>query len=557
MSTEAKTAADREYLVQAKSKGLYSTLIAYFRLSGPGWLQSAITLGGGSLGGSLYLGIVAGFTLMWLQPLAMVLGIIMLSAIGYVTMSTGKRPFRAINQHVNPVLGWSWALASLAANMVWCLPQYSLANGVLQQNLFPSLLGESSALGEYKGKIVISLAILVITTLVTWSYGSGSRGVKIYELFLKIIVAVMVLSFGGVVVALTMSKDGLAWREIWQGFIPNWRQLFDPSQKFQDLLAKVSADPKDPVRAFWTTKIVSMQRDVMISAAATAVGINMTFLFPYSLLKKGWTKEFRGLATFDLFTGMLIPFMLATSCVVIAAASRFHANVQLDEKNNPILSETLTKKYEGLMKDRKKEHEGELGEEQQKAEKQIAASLVKRDAFDLARALEPLTDKTVANVIFGIGVLGMTLSTISILMLISGFVLCEIANVEPKGWVFRIGTLFAATGALGPFVWSDAAFYLVVPTSVFGMSLLPIAYLTFFMLLNQKKLLGDELPTGPKRWLMNAFTALAALVALATSVWVILNKAGYRGFLGVVGLLFLAIAIPPRRPTEESEPREQ
>lgn len=52
MTTE-KAFRDREILSEAQSRGSVSTLRAFFRLSGPGWLQSAITLGGGSLGGAL------------------------------------------------------------------------------------------------------------------------------------------------------------------------------------------------------------------------------------------------------------------------------------------------------------------------------------------------------------------------------------------------------------------------------------------------------------------------------------------------------------------------
>jgi len=74
----------------------------------------------------------------------MVLGIIMLSAIGYVTLSTGDRPFKVINEHVNPVLGWGWALATLMANIVWCMPQFSLANGVFQQNSLPEIVGQQA-----------------------------------------------------------------------------------------------------------------------------------------------------------------------------------------------------------------------------------------------------------------------------------------------------------------------------------------------------------------------------------------------------------------------------
>ena len=46
---------DRELINSSRAKGPLALLGAFVRLSGPGWLQSAITLGGGSLAGSLYL----------------------------------------------------------------------------------------------------------------------------------------------------------------------------------------------------------------------------------------------------------------------------------------------------------------------------------------------------------------------------------------------------------------------------------------------------------------------------------------------------------------------
>ena len=126
MATDTtKIEADRAAILAARSAGTGKTLSTYTRLSGPGWLQGAITLGGGSLGGSLYLGVIGGYELMWLQPLMMILGIVMLSVIGYVTLSTGERPFQAINRHINPVLGWGWAIATLMANMVWACLLYT------------------------------------------------------------------------------------------------------------------------------------------------------------------------------------------------------------------------------------------------------------------------------------------------------------------------------------------------------------------------------------------------------------------------------------------------
>jgi hypothetical protein len=47
--TEQTLAAQKKILSDAQSKGPGASLRAYFKLSGPGWLQSAITLGGGSL----------------------------------------------------------------------------------------------------------------------------------------------------------------------------------------------------------------------------------------------------------------------------------------------------------------------------------------------------------------------------------------------------------------------------------------------------------------------------------------------------------------------------
>lgn len=534
---------DQQLLAEAEAAGGWQKCKTFARLSGPGWLQSAITLGGGSLAGSLYLGVLGGMTMLWLQPLAMILGIIMLSAIGYVTLSTGERPFRAINQHVNPVLGWSWALATLMANIVWSMPQFSLACGVLQQNLLPEQLGSASPLGEFNGKLVISLAILVITVSITWSYGSGHWGIKLYEIVLKLMVASIVLCFIAVVVAMSRAGE-MDWRAILAGFIPHPRQIFSPAEGFTPYLDQLSEE----ARNFWSGEIVRRQLDNIATAAATAVGINMTFLFPYSLLRKGWGKEFRGLAVFDLATGMFIPFVLATSCVVIASASQFHARPvpglvepAADEAGHPTAKEQ--REYDGLLNKRVGGDSEMTAGQLPVVERQIAAMLVTRDANRLSGALTPLTGSTVGNVIFGLGVVGMALSTITILMLISGFVLCEILNLSPTGWPFRLCCLAAALGALGPFFWTQAAFKLAVPTSVFGLILLPIAYLTFFLLMNQRDLLGDQMPQGKSRVIWNLLMFVAASIATAASLYMVWLKSQEKGLVAIGILLGAALVV--------------
>ncbi len=527
-----KLAAEKKLLAEVNQQPLLSRWSTFAKLSGPGWLQGAITLGGGSLAGSLYVGVIGGNQMLWLQPLMMILGVLMLSVIGYVTLSTGEKPFRAINKHINPVLGWGWLIAAMLANLVWAMPQFSLGTAAIQQN-FGILDGDS-------GKYICALLLLVIGVAVVWSYDSGNSGVKIFEIILKLMVAVVVLSFFGVVIVMA---GELKWSEIFAGFIPNLSLITEPAAKYQAFISE-SSNPE-----YWKGVILDSQRDRMVAAAATAVGINMTFLLPYSMLRKGWGREHRGLASFDLSLGLFLPFFLATTCVVIASAHQFHGDFNKGLLD-PAQANEATKKLEGPYNknlDAFKANGGEAGSiEPNEADKKIAAMLVKRDAFQLADSLEELTGKkALSQTVFGIGVLGMAISTIIILMLINGFAVTEMLGAEIGGMKHKIGSILPGiTGALGfLYLWSNAEanFWLAVPTSVFGMVLLPIAYITFFLMINSKSLMGDAMPQGNKRIVLN----IAMLVALAAATigagWSVWSKVQWTGVIAVG--IFFALAI--------------
>ncbi len=541
---------DRALLTEAQAQGKRATAKAYIKLSGPGWLQSAITLGGGSLSGALFLGVLAGYTMLWLQLVAVVLGVIMLSAISYVTLSTQERPFAAINRHINPVLGWGWAIASLLASMVWCLPQFSLSTAVVQQNLLPGLLGPQGFLGDTGGKIVICALLLGIALSLVMTYDRKGTGVKVFEKLLKTLVALVVLSFFGVVLKLALTGDGLPWGEIFAGFVPSLSQWNNPAASLLPHLELVSPE----FRSFWTDRILSQQRDVMIAAAAAAVGINMTFLLPYSMKARGWDKQFRGLAIFDLSTGMVIPFVLVTACVAIAAASQFHGKpgTGLLEGNAPA---GLVNQYHGLLDARlaaetggayaslDAESKSVLRAAMPEGDRRMAAMLVKRDAFHLSESLAPLTGSTVANMVFGFGVLGMGVSTIVMLMLISGFVMCEMLGVPQGSKAHRVGILLASVGALGPFVWSGkTAFWLAVPTSIIAMIFLPIAYFTFLLMMNSKRLMGDQMVTGGTRVVWNTLMGIATVGALIAASWSIWDKGGMIGAT-IAGAFVVAVLV--------------
>ena len=548
---------DRQLILDSQRKGRGALFKTYVKLSGPGWLQSGITLGGGSLSSSLYLGVLVGFSFMWLQPLAMILGIIMMSAIAYVTLSAGERPLHAINKHVNPVLGWGWLIASMMANLVWSLPQFALGTVALRQNILPGILG-TEAMAEIPSKMIAGAIFLAICLTFTLTYGAGGKGTKIFEILIKTIVSMIVLCFLGVVIKLSIEGE-IRWSQILGGLIPDLSLFVKPTDYIMPHIEKVS----EQFQSFWTNMIVGQQRDVMISAAATAVGINMTFLLPYSMLRKGWDKYFRGLAIFDLSTGLFIPFIIATGCVVIASGSQFHGKPapgflgEVDAQGNKIEpAKNLVKPYKGLLNNRiafdiGAEEFNKLTDEQKaarrnalpEADKRMSAILVKRDAFNLADTLAPLTGPIIAQYVFGLGVMGMAMSAATMLMTINGLCFCELLGRPPRGWTQRFGSLMVSVGALGPFFWKDAAPWLAVPTSVFAMVLLPIAYFAFFLLMNQKSFLGENMPIGAKRILWNVLMALAAGAASFGSVWSLWSKLQWKGIGLLVGFIVLCLVV--------------
>ena len=157
-----------------------------------------------------------------------------------------------------------------------------------------------------------------------------------------------------------------------------------------------------------------------------------------------------------------------------------------------------------------------------------------------------LVGEGTANIVFGLGVLAMGLSTISLLMLISGFVVVEIFGFEHGGIQHKLGTLLPATGLLWPFLWSGkSVMYLAIPTSVFGYVLLPVAYVTFFLMMNSKRMLGEHLPRGNKRILWNSLMGISLLITGSAAAYTAWGKKMNDFYFGrwALGLFILAVVI--------------
>ncbi|MHC4511993.1 MAG: hypothetical protein ACYTAO_24115 [Planctomycetota bacterium] len=95
-----------------------------------------------------------------------------------------------------------------------------------------------------------------------------------------------------------------------------------------------------------------------------------------------------------------------------------------------------------------------------------------------------------------------------------------------KGWTQRIGSLIVAPAALAAIFWTKPAPWLAMPTSVFCIILLPIAYLAFSLLMNQKTMLGDNMPQGGKRVLWNVLMGIATSIATLVSIWSLWSRLG-------------------------------
>lgn len=432
-------AAEVRHLEQIDAMPLPRRWWHYFRLSGPGWLQGAMTLGAGTSSASLFAGAMLGYELLWLQPIAMLTGVIMLNALAYQTLSTGLRPFEAVRRYVHPAAAWGWALASLLASIVWHFPQYNVSAAVVADMANQVNVDLSSNLA----RTGVCFVILLISILITWNYNRGSLFVKLYENVMKTFVAIIVLSFAAVAL-----KTGIQWDRLLRGFFAFHIPWDDPKGM-----------------------------SVLIGGFAAAVGINMTFLLPYSMLARGWGRAHRGLARFDLSIGLFIPFVLATSFIIIAAANTLY----------PSSSPPSTVKF--------------------------------------ASAVEGVVGKHLSHWVFGLGVLGMTMSTIPLHMLVCGFIAVEIFNIKPTGWSYRLATLIPAPGFLAPLLWGKLEFWLAVPTSIFCFLLLPIAYVSFWILMNRRDYLGDDQPAGIRRVAWNVVLGLIVVIVTVGGVYKVIESA--------------------------------
>lgn len=405
---------EREHLASLGQQPLAARVRGYLRLLGPGYLQSAMTLGGGTASSALFAGAVFGYELLWVAPVGMAMGVCMLAAVSWQTLSTGQRPWPAMRRHAGPFFAWAWAIGALLSSIIWQFPQYALASAVLVD------LGEVAGVPGLS-PIAAGIVVLLWALGVSGLYGRSERWVRLYEQLLQAMVWGIVVCFGWVVFRTGVSS----WSEIASGF-----------------LAFEIPDTRSGIAG----------ATLVLSGLSAAVGVNMVFLYPYTLLARGWGREHRELSRFDLLLGMFVPYTIAVSLVVIATANTLHLD--------PV--------YDGTRLS------------------PVQAAQV------LAEGVGPFAGRLV----FGLGVLGMALSSITLQMLTCGFVGVELLGLTVGSWPHRMATWLPVPGVLGCVYWSDIAVWVAVPTNIVCGLFLPATYLGFCVLQRSHAYLGDDRPAG-------------------------------------------------------------
>jgi Mn2+/Fe2+ NRAMP family transporter len=433
------------------------SIAAHIKHGGPGWLQGAMTLGGGSAITSLSIGSMFGYEFLWVQPIAMVIGCVMLFALSHQTLSTGQRPFGAMRQHLSPSLAWFWAMAALISSVIWGFSHYPLAAGMLEEGI-EVVWGFSlkSAEDDFERQLFLfSLAVLIWVGCVftVWNYGKGSRGVLLFENGIKILSALIIVSFAWLVVSAGLNGS-LNWSAVLWGFVPH-------------------SLPDDSIGV--TT---------MMAALGTAVGINMTFVYGYTILKRGWGPNDRALARYDIVLGLVIPYLVVTSLISIAAAALLYdGESSIQSRLNPA---------------------------------QASLMFVSAGMGDL-----------VGRLIFPFGVLGMAIGSLVMHMLTCGAAAMEMFDLEEDSTAYRMACLIPTPAVLGVFLWSSMGPYVILPTSAFCGMLLPIAYIGWLIMNNQKDYLGEDMPSGIRAITYNSAMALCVVTVLASVVYSTLVGVGW------------------------------
>jgi manganese transport protein len=279
-------ALDREVekLEELRHKPLITRFWGHLKISGPGFMDSALTLGAGTLTAAMLSGAIFGYKTMWLLWISMGLGLFMMAAMARFTCYGRFRIIPVQNRYHGWVVGslMTAIIGTAAVAVIFNYAQYSLGTHLIES--FTPLLGFKFP------RQVNWIVYMAVTSWLILSYGRrGRRGIRLVENFMKLSIGIMLLSFGTCLVIV-----GIDWPNFFKGIFVPW------------LPSGVEGI------------------DLFVASSAAAIGVMDWVFFHYAGLARGWGRKHESQARFDISIGLFLPFVLINYLVIGVFSATLH-----------------------------------------------------------------------------------------------------------------------------------------------------------------------------------------------------------------------------------------
>ena len=268
--------AEIQKLEQMQKKPLVTRFWGHLKISGPGFMDSALTLGAGTLTAAMLSGAVFGYKTMWLLWVSMGLGLFMMAAMARFTCRGGFRIIKVQNRYHGWIVGslMTAIIGTAAVAVIFNYGQYSLGTHLIE-SLTPMI-------GFNFPRRFNWVVYMALTSWLVLSYGRrGKRGIALVENFMKLSIALMLLCFGACLILV-----GVDWGEFFRGIFTPWL----PSG----------------VKGL----------DLFVASSAAAIGVMDWVFFHYAGLARGWGRRHESQAYFDLSIGLFLPFVLINYLII-------------------------------------------------------------------------------------------------------------------------------------------------------------------------------------------------------------------------------------------------
>lgn len=275
---------EKAWLHELNQKPFLQKTGGYIKLSGPGFMNAAFTLGAGSFASSVTLGAMYGYDMLWIPLYSFTIGIFMLAlATRFVTQA--KTPIiRAQDKYHGKFFG-SFAtgiVACFIASIVYSFGQYALGSD--------ALTSLCQVLNLNIPRSVSWIVLVAISVPLSLMYGSGEnpKAVRFVENAMKVMIGIMLVVFGAVLCVTGINVPAM-------------------------------------VKGLLIPKLPSGLDGIimMIGSLTATIGVMDWMLFNNGMISRGYSEEHETLGRFDAFFGGLLPVTLILSFVSIAFAEAF------------------------------------------------------------------------------------------------------------------------------------------------------------------------------------------------------------------------------------------